>query len=232
MDKDLELLVELQKIDSEIKELQKQIADWQQKKLALEEQAQQSQKVLAQAKSNQEENTKQRRKSERELEAKEEEIKKYKGQLINVKTNKEYQSLQHEIENAQQQNGQIEEDILKVMDSTEALNQAVKQREAGLKQVQAQIKEQGQQMDQEINQRQLQWENLTKERDKVKAKVDPKMLTNYERLLKHKGLAMAAVINEVCQGCFMHIPPQTYETLKKKNKIYYCQSCHRMLYVK
>ncbi len=198
----------------------------------MEEDGLQSQNLQTQAKTNQEENVKQRRKNERELEAKEEEIKKYKGQLINLKTNKEYQSMQTEIENAQQQKGKLEEDVLKVMDATEVLNQAVKQQEAALKQVQAQIRQEGDKIDQEIAQRRTKREELLKERSQAKSGIDPKVMVTYDRLLQHKGSAMVAVINEVCQGCYMHIPPQTYEEIKKKEKIYYCSNCHRMLYTK
>ena len=232
MNKDFEGLIELQRIDAEVKCLQKQIAEWQQKKRALEEQGQQSQNLLSQAKASQEENVKQRRKNERELEVKEEEIKKYKGQLINLKTNKEYQSMQNEIDNAQQQKGTLEEDVLKVMDAAEAMTQAVKQQEAACKQVQAQIKQEGETIDQEIAQRCLKREDLLKEREQAKLRVDPKVMAAYDRLLQHKGSAMVAVVSEVCQGCYMHIPPQIYEEIKKRKKIYYCSNCHRMLYTK
>ncbi len=49
---------------------------------------------------------------------------------------------------------------------------------------------------------------------------------------KHKGLAVAEVIDEICQGCFLHIPPQLYVEIKLNQTIKYCPQCGRILYYK
>ena len=49
---------------------------------------------------------------------------------------------------------------------------------------------------------------------------------------KHKGLAVTEVVNSVCQGCFLHIPPQLYVEIKINQSIKYCPQCGRILFFK
>jgi hypothetical protein len=38
------------------------------------------------------------------------------------------------------------------------------------------------------------------------------------------------VVQGVCQGCFMSIPPQQYNMLLKGDKIFECPTCQRIIY--
>ena len=44
------------------------------------------------------------------------------------------------------------------------------------------------------------------------------------------GLAVVNVVQGVCQGCFMSIPPQKFNLLLKGDQIFDCPTCQRILY--
>ena len=69
-------------------------------------------------------------------------------------------------------------------------------------------------------------------RSELAARVDPKSLSKYERLLKNKdGLAIVPISNEACQGCFRILPPQVINEIRMKEGLVVCDSCARILYI-
>jgi len=232
VNQDLALLIDLQGVDLQIRSHAQNVAQIKERMKASEQEVTDCQKELEYIKGLRDENQKQRRKAERRLEVKEGEVKKYKGQLLNVKTNREYQSLLHEIEKAQADSERIEEEIIELLEAADELEEKIKQAEAHFKEVQAQVAHQKQQMQAELEREQQECQRLQQERLQLKQGVAATLLTHYEKLIKTKdGVALAVARDGVCQGCFIRIPPQDYEELKKKERIYYCPSCFRILYV-
>ena len=73
---------------------------------------------------------------------------------------------------------------------------------------------------------------LKKQREGLAAKVDKAILKKYEKIVKSKdGLAVVAIVNEVCQGCFRTLPPQVTNEVKMNDELVFCDSCARILYI-
>ena len=57
------------------------------------------------------------------------------------------------------------------------------------------------------------------------------VLRKYDMLrTRRNGKAVVGVINGVCQGCFMSIPPQQFNDIMKGDRILNCPTCQRILY--
>ena len=68
-------------------------------------------------------------------------------------------------------------------------------------------------------------------RKKVADELRSSMLKRYNLLLqKRAGQAIALVKDSVCQGCYMTIPPQQFNEIRKGNKMHFCPTCQRFLY--
>src|SRR3954469_6878729 len=80
-----------------------------------------------------------RREIEKELAAVQGRLSKYKGQLMEVKTNKEYQAMQHEIKAAEQLVRDQEDRLLERMEEQDGLAAELKTAEAALKTAQGEI---------------------------------------------------------------------------------------------
>ena len=71
-------------------------------------------------------------------------------------------------------------------------------------------------------------------KDEIKSAVAPEILRKYELIRsKRSGVGLALVKDEICQGCFTHIPPQVYIMLKRgtDEELQSCPHCHRLLHV-
>ncbi len=65
----------------------------------------------------------------------------------------------------------------------------------------------------------------------VKAKIDERLLTAYDRIRRnvHNGLAVVTVKRDACGGCFNRIPPQRQVDIRQGKKIIICEYCGRIL---
>lgn len=73
--------------------------------------------------------------------------------------------------------------------------------------------------------------NLKIKRQEVSATIKKRILSKYEVLRQARGnLAISAVEDEICTGCYMKIPPQLYVEVKKEKELKQCPNCQRFLY--
>ncbi len=167
-----------------------------------------------------------------ELATKEEEVKKYQAQLFKIKTNKEYQALQKEIEGSKADNSVLEEEIINLLDEIDMVGEEASKKkdvaaaeEVKLKEEEAKVEVQLRQIEEELN-------KLNGERAALTPQVEPSVLARYERILANKdGLAMVRVEGEACQGCYMNVPPQVVNEIKMAKGLVICGNCSRILYI-
>ena len=80
------------------------------------------------------------------------------------------------------------------------------------------------------------WESVlvTKraERETVASAIDAGLVRKYERICeRRRGIGLVEVKREVCQGCFMNLPPQLYiKLMRGDEELLDCPNCHRILY--
>jgi predicted nucleic acid-binding Zn-ribbon protein len=86
-------------------------------------------------------------------------------------------------------------------------------------------------LDTEQRTREQEAAELSARRDALRPQVSEDSLDAYDRIASaHGGIALAEVREEICQVCLIHIRPQTYAEVKRKDHMCYCESCRRILY--
>jgi predicted nucleic acid-binding Zn-ribbon protein len=65
----------------------------------------------------------------------------------------------------------------------------------------------------------------------LRANIPPPILAHYDRLLAQGKKGLAAVRNQVCTGCHIHMPRALVLTLMHGNDIQVCENCGRYLYL-
>ncbi|MFH1857945.1 MAG: C4-type zinc ribbon domain-containing protein [Candidatus Omnitrophota bacterium] len=174
----------------------------------------------------------QRKNKEIDLESKEGVIKKYQIQLYQVKTNKEYQSLQKEIETLKADNSVLEEDILKVMDQIDRKKGELARRKETLTAMEAELAREEDRIGREIADIEKELLLLGEKRQGVVPALNPKLYSRYDRILIAKeGLALVPVKGHSCGGCHIHLPPQVINEVQLQEKIIICENCSRILYL-
>jgi predicted nucleic acid-binding Zn-ribbon protein len=65
----------------------------------------------------------------------------------------------------------------------------------------------------------------------LRAKIPSQILGHYDRLVAHGKKGLAAVRDQVCTGCHMHVPIGVVTTLMHDTDIQLCDNCGRYLYL-
>jgi predicted nucleic acid-binding Zn-ribbon protein len=158
-------------------------------------------------------------------------IKKYEKQQDNVKNNREFEAINKEVE-MQELEVRLNEKHIKDagFDLRDRMNVRLKTEEK-IAEVEESLK---------IKRAEL--EKITVETDKeekvlavksteAKEKVDPRLLTAYDRIRTsyRNGLAVVPIHRDSCGGCFNVIPPQRQSEIRQHKKIIVCEHCGRVL---
>lgn len=68
-----------------------------------------------------------------------------------------------------------------------------------------------------------------RERAKLTKKIDPKLLTLYERIMKRYGnRVVVQVVREFCGGCYVKLPSEL--AVRCRTEVISCPNCGRFLY--
>ena len=173
-----------------------------------------------------------RKQRELDLQAKEDGVKKLQVQLYQLKTNKEYQTMQQEIEGHKADKSRVEDDILVLMEEADTLNRDLAKERALFADAEKHLNEDKKVIEDEIAALDKRIAELEAERAAAAAQVDKKVLAHYEKVLSGRdGVAIVAVKDNACQGCFMNLPPQMINEIKMNDKVITCESCARILYI-
>src|SRR5581483_8176536 len=161
---------------------------------------------------------------------KKEKIKRLEGRLFEIKTYKEYEALQKEVAEAKKLTAEIEEEILKEMESVEDLEALLKEKENELAERGKEYEEVINSYNGKINELKSVYETKKQEKKRVTSIVSPEILSMYERIRTRNGVALAPARNEICTGCNMNIPPQLFNEVLTSSRMIQCPNCHRILY--
>lgn len=232
MEPTLQTLIQLQAVDTVILDLQQKISRFPEIIQQLDKQLAESKDKILSLQTSIEEQEKNRRSKERDIEMNLEKMKKYQGQLLQVKTNKEYSALLFEIKGLKSQNSLAEDDILELMEGVERAKYALSEAEKELEQEKVRVEEVKQNQQQEHEQVQQLLETEEKKREALLENVEPRILREYSKLLKvRNGVAVTSVLEGgVCSGCHVALTPQMFAEVKSGQYIHRCPTCFRFLY--
>ena len=225
-----DLLLKLQKLDDEIDKLRAEEESIPDKKQEIEDKLKAMEANVQTAHDESVDFAKTRKELEIELDANSDKMNKFQSQLYLVKSNREYEALQHEINGLKEKSSAIEDRILETLESTERLTSQIKTEEEALKQERARAGEEQAALDRQLKELQDRIAVETDARKRLTVDLDPMLLKRYERIRKSKGgLAVTSVENGACGGCFRRIPPHEMQNLKKDDLIITCEGCGRII---
>jgi predicted nucleic acid-binding Zn-ribbon protein len=169
---------------------------------------------------------------DRQLEVSGNKIRDNRMRMNRVRNSTELLALQREIDLSKEANLLVEEELIQVMETLEALTAQLGEAQEALQKLEAEA-------DAEVARRRAEAESLRGEveaerdlRESLVAGMDPSLRSKYEQLFERRGGAAVVVARgNICTGCRMHIPPQLYNELQKhRDVVRQCPNCHRILY--
>jgi predicted nucleic acid-binding Zn-ribbon protein len=230
MNPDLAGLIRLQRADSELRRAEAELAQIPRRRMELEAWLVAERGRLEAARASLDASQKNRRRFEGELQDLESKRSKYKGQLMEVKTNKEYTAMLHEIEGVEREIRGREDQVLAEMERAEGLASEIKREEALFKAAEQEHRTR----DRDLGEEEARLRNLTRrlgeERDGEAGRLPSSLLELFQRVARLRGIAVAEARDGMCQVCHLKLRPQMYVDLKRNEEIVQCPACNRILY--
>lgn len=230
MNPDLEKLVRLHHAEVALKRVEADLAETPRLRQAVEDRLASDRSRLDAAKAALEASQKVRKANEATVQGLEVKRSKYKGQLMEVKTNKEYTAVLHEIEGVERDIKAREDLILEEMEKAEGLAQVVKREEADFQAVEIDAKKEKVELDARATTLTGEAQRLAAERDAVAASMPEDALALYGRVAKLRGTALAEGRDGVCEACHVKLRVQVWVEVKKNDQLLQCESCSRILF--
>jgi predicted nucleic acid-binding Zn-ribbon protein len=208
---DLQRLIHLQELDSAAERQRRRVADIPALQAALDARLAERTAAVESVKARIAACQAARREIEKDLAAVQGRLSKYKNQLMEVKTNKEYQAMQKEMSVAEQDIGNHETRMLERMEEADVLAVELKAAEAALKSEQAEIARDRQALDAERTSTAADLQRTSEERTAVAAQVSREALAIFDRVAHgRKGQAMAEARVGLCTVCHVRLRPQVF----------------------
>ena len=231
MDKNLELLIDLQKVDDEITRMEAVISAFPALLAQQDTALGKDRAAYEEYKKNLEAATRERLGKEREVEEKKAAIVKSRIKLNDVKTNQEYQAAQQEIKNMEEAIRRLEDEQLEIMervDTAKAEEKGFKEKVAAEEKEFAAFKAA---KEKEIAEVKAKAEAAHARRSGIAAAVEPASLSQYDRVFKaRERKAVAELKNGFCSACHQMVLPQLAVEVRTGSRLHSCPHCNRFLF--
>jgi predicted nucleic acid-binding Zn-ribbon protein len=224
-------LIKLQQLDIDIRNTSVFLDDIPHQINEIDKKSEETLQIVHVAKDNFSQNQKRRRDLESELQDMKERIEKYKRQLNEVKTNKEYSSLLKEIEETNAKIDSLEEGIIGEMLSADDIEKEIKAASKKAEEVQAELSKKKELIYQEKNKAEEKLNDLEVEKEELIPKIPSDQMKLYKQISRIKnGIVLSPVTEEFCTMCHMRVRPQMVNELIAGTQIITCENCGRILY--
>jgi len=231
MNKNLKLLIELQKTDNDISDIDILLKTLPEEIEGLASSLNATKKEYEEYKSSLKAVDAQRLQKEKDVIEKHEAIKKANSKLHEIKTNHEYTAAIAEIKNHEEAIVQLEDEQLEIMESFEekkAGESAYKEKIEIEEKEFAVLKSE---KEAEINKIKGDKDSLVVLRNETYSLVDKTLTAKYDKIAKSRdGVSLAELKGDYCQACHTTILPQEAVEVRVGETIHTCRNCTRILY--
>ena len=168
---------------------------------------------------------KQQRHCEREIESGKATLREREERFAVVTTNKEYDSLQLEIEICKQTIAEHETLLLKALEGLEQIQEQIAEEQGAFEEVREAEQERIDELEGQLGTMQEQIDEVATSRQVVAKGLDDQLLRTYERKKGRRGIRVAAVRKEACGACYHQMPAQIRNEVRVGDRVIYCESC-------
>lgn len=240
MESPLEKVIELQKALSKLDTLEGQldgIPDWMQE---LHEEHSTRRGAIDATQEAIDEHIGRRRAAEAGIADQQEKLKTFQAQLGQVRNEREYGALLHEIDGSKQQIRELEESALEALEAQEERQEELAKQKEAFAELDTRYAEALAKWETEKPELARQADELRRVVEQVEGKLPPATLTLFRRIReRHHGLALATVMEVTragkgpqlwhCGGCNYRVRPQAVVEIADQGKVVLCDGCKRIL---
>ena len=224
-------LYELQKIDSQIDEINKVKGELPLEVQDLEDELAGLNTRIENINAEIEELNSLNRQRRREVDQAKIMINNYKEQQNNVRNNREFDAINKEIEFQELEIELAEKRLKEYAVQTKAKKAIIDETTALIEERNIDYKAKKEELDSIETETAQQVAELMAKAEQAKQPIDERLLAAYNRIRSNvrNGLAVVTVTRDACGGCFNRIPPQRQADIRQGKKFIVCEYCGRIL---
>jgi predicted nucleic acid-binding Zn-ribbon protein len=231
VDIDFEKLIQLQGLDSDIREAQALLEGIPSQIEAIDQKITAGSQSVAAAKERLAANQKKRRELESEVKDIKARIAKHKSQQSLVKNNKEYGALVKEIDDDQRRIDSLEESILQEMLQADDIEAEIKSALGLQARDKIVLEKEKEVLSLKMSEAEGRVHELETQREALLPLIPSDQQALYQRIFRKKGgIALSPILDDFCALCHVRIRPQMLNELLEKDKLLICENCGRILY--
>ena len=231
MNQDVEKLWELQTVLSALGDREKQLTNKPESFAAVDREWQSVNADMERLLQQIEQLSRERRRVDGELTDHQELLKKYQGQLMQVKNQQQYAAAWKEIDATRKQVKELEDSTLKTMTDIESLQKQHDDLAAGSVDLKSRWDSEHDTWQHSLGDLRKEVEQLKARAAKIEESVPDRLRREFHRIFKQRqNVAVARVVADSCNGCRTRVRPAVMQQLKRGDLVH-CEGCSRILYV-
>jgi uncharacterized protein len=228
---DVDKLWELQIVLSQLGEREKQMAVKPEAFAAVDAEYTTANEEMNQINGNLEQISRERRRVDGELSDQQELLKKYQGQLMQVKNQQQYAAAWKEIDATRKHVKELEDSVLKSMSEAEVVQKQLDERRAGFDDLKSRYDTAHDAWQSSLGDLRGAIEKLRARQEKIESRLPEQSRREFWRIAKQRGgIAVARIIGDTCSACRTRVRPALSQQLKR-GELVHCEGCYRILYM-
>jgi hypothetical protein len=232
MDPRLTALLQVQEADAEIQRIERELERYPGLRRTREADVERARRQIEEARGPMKELGRRVRQTEAEVREWRETLRRFAAQQANVKTQKEYDALTHEMAEMEQKISKADEQGLAYIEEEEGLSERIADLEENVEARESAREQELRRLAEREAEKSALLAEFQARRRQMAEQVDEDLLQQYERLRGHNTAdCVVPVVDGNCGGCHMRILPRHLQEISRPDAIVRCDSCHRFLYV-
>jgi len=224
-------LWELQQVISELAELDRQLNVKPESFAAVDREYQVANEDMERLQTSLDGMSKERRRVDGELSDQQELLKKYQGQLMQVKNQQQYAAAWKEIDATRKHVKELEESVLKSMTDADAVQKQLDERRGGFDDLKSRYDTEHAAWQGSLGDLRAAIEKLKVKQEEIESHLPEKLKREFWRIAKQRaGVGVARIVGDTCSACRTRVRPALSQQLKR-GELVYCEGCHRILYL-
>ena len=231
MNQDVEKLWELQTVLSQLGDREKQLTHKPESFAAVDREWQNVNAAMEKLQQQIEQQSRERRRVDGELSDQQELLKKYQGQLMQVKNQQQYAAAWKEIDATRKHVKELEDSTLKTMTDVDALQKEHDDLAAGSADLKSRWDSEHEAWQHSLGDLRTDVEQLKERVARIEATLPERLRREFHRIFKQRqNVAIARVVADSCSGCRTRVRPAVLQQLKRGDLVH-CEGCSRILYL-
>lgn len=174
---------------------------------------------------------KERRRVDGELSDQQELLRKYQGQLMQVKNQQQYAAAWKEIDATRKGVKDLEESVLKNMTEAEGFQKQLDARSDGHAELQGRYDAAHAEWQASLGDLRKEAEELKAKAQQIEATLPDRLRNEFQKIFRQRGgVAVSRVGIDTCTTCRTRVRPAVAQQLKR-GELVHCEGCHRILYL-